>query len=89
MGPRLVVLRRHRPLYSGRKTCVAFRAGYRVDIILRFVLVWFLQEGPFVYMSLVGTVATSDGIFAELCKYYIILHAIHLIFAMSVILSED
>lgn len=30
-----------------------------------------LQEGPFVYMSLVGTVATSDGIFAELCKSYI------------------
>lgn len=28
-----------------------------------------LQEGPFVYMSLVGTVETSEGPLAELCEY--------------------
>ncbi|XP_019897994.2 emopamil-binding protein-like isoform X2 [Esox lucius] len=44
----------------------------------RWVLVWLFYdaivhitlEGPFVYMSLVGTVATSDSIFAELWKEY-------------------
>ncbi|XP_038863464.1 emopamil-binding protein-like [Salvelinus namaycush] len=44
----------------------------------RWVLVWLFYdaivhitlEGPFVYMSLVGTVATSDNIFAELWKEY-------------------
>lgn len=28
-----------------------------------------LQEGPFVYMSLVGTVETSEGPLAELCEF--------------------
>ncbi|XP_064167505.1 emopamil-binding protein-like isoform X1 [Anguilla rostrata] len=44
----------------------------------RWVLVWLFYdaivhitlEGPFVYMSLFGTVATSDNIFAELWKEY-------------------
>ncbi|MBN3316016.1 EBPL protein, partial [Atractosteus spatula] len=44
----------------------------------RWVLIWlfydaivhFTLEGPFVYMSLVGTVATSDNVFAELWKEY-------------------
>ncbi|XP_062865812.1 emopamil-binding protein-like [Trichomycterus rosablanca] len=44
----------------------------------RWILVWLFYdaivhitlEGPFVYMSLVGTVATSDSIFAELWKEY-------------------
>ena len=31
------------------------------------------QEGPFVYMSLVGTVETSEGPLAELCEFYFIL----------------
>lgn len=32
------------------------------------ICVAFTQEGPFVYMSLVGTVATSENVFAELCE---------------------
>ncbi|XP_027011933.2 emopamil-binding protein-like [Tachysurus fulvidraco] len=52
--------------------------GKKCSATDRWVLVWlfydaivhFTLEGSFVYMSLVGTVATSDGIFAELWKEY-------------------
>jgi len=33
-----------------------------------------VQEGPFVYMSLVGNVATSDNLLAELCEYAVLQH---------------
>ncbi|MBN3303535.1 emopamil-binding protein-like [Amia ocellicauda] len=52
--------------------------GRRCSGVDRWILVWliydaivhFTLEGPFVYLSLVGTVATSDSIFAELWKEY-------------------
>uniref|UniRef100_A0A8B9KTT0 EXPERA domain-containing protein n=1 Tax=Astyanax mexicanus TaxID=7994 RepID=A0A8B9KTT0_ASTMX len=48
--------------------------GLNLDFILTPssspVLISTVQEGPFVYMSLVGTVATSDNILAELWKEY-------------------
>lgn len=34
-----------------------------------------VQEGPFVYMSLVGNVATSDNPLAELCEYAVLRHS--------------
>lgn len=49
---------------------------------ISLVVVFFLlQEGPFVYMSLVGTVATSDNILAELCKCATVhgMHVLHLL----------
>lgn len=52
--------------------------GKKCSTADRWVLVWlfydaivhFTLEGPFVYMSLVGNVATSDNMFAELWKEY-------------------
>lgn len=34
-------------------------------------LIVVFQEGPFVYLSLVGTVEASDGPLAELCEYFV------------------
>uniref|UniRef100_A0A673LV07 Emopamil-binding protein-like n=1 Tax=Sinocyclocheilus rhinocerous TaxID=307959 RepID=A0A673LV07_9TELE len=52
--------------------------GNKCSAVDRWVLVWlfydaivhFTLEGPFVYMSLVGNVAASDGLLAELWKEY-------------------
>ncbi|CAI9560253.1 unnamed protein product [Staurois parvus] len=57
---------------------LAQRLGRRSSTLDRWVLVWlfydaivhFTLEGPFVYMSLVGTVATSEGALATLWKEY-------------------
>ncbi|XP_040196217.1 emopamil-binding protein-like [Rana temporaria] len=57
---------------------LAQRLGGRSSATDRWVLVWlfydaivhFTLEGPFVYMSLVGTVATSEGALAALWKEY-------------------
>ncbi|XP_066449691.1 emopamil-binding protein-like [Eleutherodactylus coqui] len=57
---------------------LAQRLGKRCSGTDRWVLVWlfydaivhFTLEGPFVYLSLVGTVATSDGALASLWKEY-------------------
>ncbi|KAJ8003830.1 hypothetical protein DPEC_G00152480 [Dallia pectoralis] len=72
--------------YSLLACALQFVVGYIIAQILgkkcsgtdRWVLVWLLYdaivhitlEGPFVYMSLVGTVATSDSIAAEPWKEY-------------------
>lgn len=43
---------------------------------VNYLLVCFtVQEGPFVYMSLVGNVATSDNLLAELCEYAVLQHS--------------
>lgn len=39
-----------------------------VILLILVMHIAFTQEGPFVYMSLVGTVATADNIFSELCE---------------------
>ncbi|XP_039600829.1 emopamil-binding protein-like [Polypterus senegalus] len=69
-------------LACGLQLAVAYvlaqRLGARCSSTDRWVLVWlcydaivhFTLEGPFVYMSLVGTVATSDNMLAELWKEY-------------------
>ncbi|XP_068121165.1 emopamil-binding protein-like [Hyperolius riggenbachi] len=57
---------------------LALRLGKKSSATDQWVLVWlfydaivhFTLEGPFVYMSLVGTVATSDGALASLWKEY-------------------
>ncbi|XP_018415639.1 PREDICTED: emopamil-binding protein-like [Nanorana parkeri] len=57
---------------------LAQRLGKRCHATDRWVLVWlfydaivhFTLEGPFVYLSLVGTVATSEGPLAALWKEY-------------------
>ncbi|XP_069828221.1 emopamil-binding protein-like [Dendropsophus ebraccatus] len=57
---------------------LAQRLGRRCPPADRWLLVWlfydaivhFTLEGPFVYLSLVGTVATSDGALASLWKEY-------------------
>ncbi|KAI3365886.1 hypothetical protein L3Q82_000874 [Scortum barcoo] len=54
------------------------RCGGRSSAEDRWILLWFFYdvivhltlEGPFVYMSLVGTVETSEGPLAELWKEY-------------------
>ncbi|KAG8585077.1 hypothetical protein GDO81_004884 [Engystomops pustulosus] len=57
---------------------LAQRLGKRCSGTDRWLLVWlfydaivhFTLEGPFVYLSLVGTVATSEGALASLWKEY-------------------
>ncbi|KPP63907.1 emopamil-binding protein-like [Scleropages formosus] len=57
---------------------LARRWGHKSSAADRWVLVWLFYdaivhvtlEGPFVYMSLVGTVATSESLVAELWKEY-------------------
>ncbi|XP_008323634.1 emopamil-binding protein-like [Cynoglossus semilaevis] len=54
------------------------RFGGQSSVTDRWILLWLFYdvivhltlEGPFVYMSLVGTVQTSEGPLAELCEYY-------------------
>ncbi|OCT93048.1 emopamil-binding protein-like [Xenopus laevis] len=58
--------------------CLARRLGSKCSATDRWVLVWlfydaivhFTLEGPFVYFSLTGTVASSDNILASLWKEY-------------------
>ncbi|MGH0138064.1 UNVERIFIED_CONTAM: hypothetical protein FKN15_026041 [Acipenser sinensis] len=73
-------------VYSLLACGVQFAVGYvlaqcwgrKCSAADRWVMVWlfydaivhFTLEGPFVYMSLIGTVATSDNIFADLWKEY-------------------
>ncbi|XP_046886905.1 emopamil-binding protein-like isoform X1 [Hypomesus transpacificus] len=73
-------------VYSLLACGVQFAVGYIIAQIWgkkcsgtdRWVLVWLFYdaivhitlEGPFVYMSFVGTIAQSDNIFAELWKEY-------------------
>ncbi|KAM3857265.1 emopamil-binding protein-like [Diretmus argenteus] len=57
---------------------LAWRWGVNCSAADRWTLVWLIYdaivhltlEGPFVYMSLVGTVETSEGMLAELWKEY-------------------
>lgn len=76
----------HVTFYSLLACAAQFAVGYvfaqiwgkKCSVTDRWVLVWLFYdaivhitlEGPFVYMSLIGTVATADNIFAELWKEY-------------------
>lgn len=40
-----------------------------VYLTVTYLFTLTVQEGPFVYMSLVGNVASSDNLLAELCEY--------------------
>ncbi|XP_076579852.1 emopamil-binding protein-like [Chaetodon auriga] len=59
-------------------TLLACRYGGRSSAEDRWILLWLFYdvivhltlEGPFVYMSLIGTVETSEGLLAELWKEY-------------------
>ncbi|XP_070850242.1 emopamil-binding protein-like [Chaetodon trifascialis] len=59
-------------------TLLTFRYGGRSSAEDRWILLWLFYdvivhltlEGPFVYMSVVGTVETSEGLLAELWKEY-------------------
>ncbi|XP_023656297.1 emopamil-binding protein-like [Paramormyrops kingsleyae] len=73
-------------VYSLSACAAQFAAGYLLALLWgrkcsaadRWVLVWLFYdaivhitlEGPFVYMSLIGTVETSDNLIAELWKEY-------------------